>query len=157
MIPETPCQPGEELLNAYLATIYQVNLEDATLNVRIGRTHARLDRMTGATRWTIITACNPGSRQLSERKNRQRHIRLHEIADSAGLRYRPTRHIDPDKHWPTEYGLFIADAEDDWIHALAREFGQFGVVHGHRHAAAELWLYTTLSSRAAHPCVKTLH
>lgn len=156
MNPDTPCPStddllDEPLLNAYLATTYQVLLDGEWEDVRIGQTHPRLDRMTGAQCWTIITAFNPASHRLTDSENQQRHARLQERAAADGLACRSTRHIAADRNWPTEKGLFIADPDDDWVHQQAREFGQLGTVHGHRHAHAELWLYGELWAQASHP------
>lgn len=156
MSADTPCQSADDslakpLLNAYLATIYQVLLDGEWEVVRIGQTHPRLDRITGAERWAIITAFNPASHRLADSDNQERHARLQERVEANGLACRPTRHIDAGRNWPTEEGLFVVDPEDDWVHQQAHEFGQFGIVHGHRHGHAELWLYGKLWAQTGHP------
>ena len=157
MNAEIRSQPGNDLLDAYLATTYRVILDDGPEDVRIGWTHPGLDRKTSARCWAIITAFNPGSRRLPDKANRQRHVRLQDRVEVAGLGCWSTRHIAADGRWPEEEGLLLADVDDQWLHEQAREFGQLGVIHGHRRAPAELWLYADVSPRSDHPHVKVVH
>ncbi len=146
MNSESRCPPGNDLIAAYLATTYRVVLDNRTEDVRIGQVHPHLDRLSGGSCWVIITAFNPGSNRLSDSENRHRHRQLIECVETVGLISRPTRHIAEDGSWPVEQGLFIVDADDEWAHQQAREFGQLGIVHARVRAVAELWLYDGFSS-----------
>lgn len=144
---------SEDLLNAFLATDYLVDIDEQRLCVKIGQAHNALDQALNQRRWAILTADNPNARQLDESNNRDRRKALSTEATLAGLEHFPSTHRAQGNSWGDEHGLLLLEPPDDWLHRQAIRFRQLGVVQGRPGQFAELWLYAPLAGRSQHPQV----
>lgn len=113
----------EPLPRAYWDTRYEVNLPGGKVVVRIGEPAEAL----GHEPWVIVTAWNPGSRQLSEVENRERHESLK--AQVTGYRTCPATGVADHGDWREE-GLFVIGVVEAEAIRLGRQFGQWAVVCG---------------------------
>ena len=139
-IPATPPAPGE-LLAAYLDARYEVLAPGGSCLLRPGhRALPALAAALPATCWTVITAWNPGSRPRPEADNRQADAALQAELDALGLRRLPTLASDAEGNWP-EPGWLVADLSTADTDALARRFGQAGVLHWRAGGAVRLRVY----------------
>jgi hypothetical protein len=122
-----------DLAAAYRATTYRVFLPGGALDLRIDQTDERLRRWlagNGSHSFAIVTAANPGSRQLDAAANAERQAALEcELLEG---NYEPyaAEHVADDGAWPVEESCFVADLEREDACALAAEFGQNAVVCG---------------------------
>lgn len=128
------------LLDAFLATEYQVVDDDARLSLTIGRRHPKLDQRLRRHPWAILTAFNPGAKQLPDETNQHRHSLLQAASAVAGLESLPTINRAPDHSWPDEHGLLLLAPDRPWLLMQARRFGQLAVVAGEPGGQALLWL-----------------
>jgi hypothetical protein len=134
----------ERLEPLYRRARYRVELDTGSVELTIGERSPALDRhleSTGASRWAILTACNPGSVRLPEPENRRRTAELARRLGSRGWSTCPAAGIDPDGRWPDEAGYLVAGVAHAALVALAAELGQAAIVVGRRGGAAELlWI-----------------
>lgn len=93
---------------------------------------ALLLRHTGARRYGVITACNPGSRQLSEVNNVARQARLAERLTDLNLRFFPACNGPDATNWPAEPSFLVLDAPLALLRRLGLVFGQNALVVGRR-------------------------
>ncbi|WP_017940593.1 MULTISPECIES: DUF3293 domain-containing protein [unclassified Thioalkalivibrio] len=123
--------PPAELEPAYRAADYCLETGDGFHVLHIDRpAEQTVAWMTarGAQRLVLFTACNPGSRPLTEEGNRRRQQRLERAVTEQGLRAWPARNRDPKGQWPDEPGLAIADLPDDLLARWLEAFGQNAAV-----------------------------
>jgi len=81
--------PTLELLRAWLATTYRVQLPDGPVDLRIGQVSVALDEFPGrlgAECWAVIPAANPRSQMLSDAENQRRQEELGRILRQGILR-----------------------------------------------------------------------
>jgi hypothetical protein len=132
------------LAAAYQATTYVVDAPDGPLSLRVGRTHADLDRLLarhGVTSWAFVTAYNPGSIRLDDTANRARQRQLEEAARALGKAVLPGRGVGDDGTWPPEESLLVLGISEPEAVSLGRRFGQAAVVCGETGAPARLaWI-----------------
>jgi hypothetical protein len=83
-------------------------------------------------RWALITAWNPASRQLSAGENANRQFELAAALNEGGHRYLPGEGIGQNAAWPPEESLFVIGISKRDARALGRRFGQFAIVVGHK-------------------------
>lgn len=126
--------PSYELLAAYCRTEYRVELPNRKFSIRLGSCCSELDELlaeTGRSEWTIITAENPRSRQLSESENAGRRNQLRQrLCETGDWEFFPSVAICPRSEWPPEHGqLVVGIAEDDAL-LLGREFDQHAILWG---------------------------
>ncbi len=122
-----------ELEAAYRATTYRVFLPGGALDLRLDLADERLRQWlaaSGSQCFALVTAANPGGRQLDAADNAERQAALEcELLEG---NYEPyaAEHLADDGAWPVEESCFVADLEREDACALAAEFGQNAVVCG---------------------------
>ncbi len=118
----------ETLRDAYVATLYEVDLEGQRVVLRVGHRVAaalqRALRSRGAASAAFVTAWNPGSTVLNVSENRQRQRALCEALAEAGFDWLEGRGVDPGGRWLAEHSVLIAGIERERANALAETFGQ---------------------------------
>lgn len=131
----------EALLQAYLHSDYRVRRPTGGyVCIRIGQTPPRaLQTWLGADRpWLFITAWNPHSVRRAARCNRRaQHALLEALRQAGACRILPGVGVGEDG-W-RESSLLVSGLPFATHPALMRRFGQYAVVRGHGHAAAELY------------------
>lgn len=120
----------ETLLQAFAATDYHVRVGGHEHVVRVGRSLHSLDTAVGHRPWAIVTACNPGARQLDRAHNRARHRKLLATVSERKLESHPAVNCDPAGEWPDEIALLIVGADLPALDALAEMFDQAAIVTG---------------------------
>ena len=131
----------DRLLAAYRATTYRCMTPRGRMDIRIGRTHPRLDALLGnqAVRtWGFITAVNPQSRLLADAENRRRQTLLREALVRRGLAFYEGEGVGDDGTHPAEPSYLVLGIARDQAIALARQFDQAAIVFGEINAPAEL-------------------
>lgn len=124
-----PAQAAASLLAAYLAARYEVRGPRKRLRLRIGRPAPQaLAALLPAGDWTLLTAWNPGSRVVPEADNLDADATLQADLDALGLRRLPAAGNDGAGQWH-EPGWLVADLGSTRADALARRYGQAGVLH----------------------------
>ncbi|HEY2250326.1 MAG TPA: DUF3293 domain-containing protein [Planctomycetaceae bacterium] len=132
----------ESLLAAYKATNYCV--DDATsgpFHFRIGECCPALDRLlseTGFNDWVYITACNPGSRRLSDAENARRMDELEARLHALPCVIYHGRGVGTIGDWPPEPSLLVQGLSENQGLDLGRSFGQAAIVAGRRGEPARL-------------------
>lgn len=133
--------PTLELLRAWLATTYRVQLPDGPVDLRIGQTSAALDEFLerlGVERWVIISAANPRSQLLSDAENQRRQEELGRAIQQAGFACFPGENQSRSGDWPVERTWLVPGLDEKAATALAERFEQHGLVGGRCGAPAEL-------------------
>ncbi|HQT26370.1 MAG TPA: DUF3293 domain-containing protein [Burkholderiales bacterium] len=123
-----------ELLRAYLDTAYRVFFREETVDIRIGRTHGRLDELLEGRSWAFVSACNPGSVQCTD--NARRHALL--TARLKDHRFHAGMGVPDRGDWPPEESVLICGIEEDEAVLIGREFGQNAIVCGENGSPARL-------------------
>lgn len=120
-----------DLIAAYRAAVYEVDVDGKVLAFHIGQPNAALEDFMakrGAASGVFITAYNPRSRVRPEEENAVAHGALIEAVRRAGKDYAPARGRDADDDGPTEAGLFVLGLSREDGLALARRFHQYAIV-----------------------------
>lgn len=103
---------------------------------------AQLLRCAGARRYAVITACNPGSRQLDAADNAARQAWLAERLTCLKLRFFPACNGPDASDWPAEPSFLVLDAPLALLRRLGRACGQNALVAGRRGGRPRLvWLH----------------
>jgi hypothetical protein len=108
-------------------------LPDRTLDLRLDQADENLRRWllaAGYGCFAIITAHNPGSRQLAAAENAERQTRLERQLIADGYEVFPAAHIADGGRWPIEASCFVPDLAVTEAVALAADFGQNAIVCG---------------------------
>lgn len=122
------------LETAYLETDYWV--EDAPngpFAIRIGEFCIGLEELLleqVVAEWAFVTACNPGSTQISEAENVQRMLELEAAARLNVWRFYRGCAKARINDWPPEPSLLILDIPRRDAIKLAKRFGQNAIVTG---------------------------
>jgi heme exporter protein A len=128
------------LLQAYLDSHYEVQFSAASVAFRVGMAVSLSGELLHREPlWTVITACNPGSRRLSDADNARRMAELDAELAASGLHAYPARNADAEGRW-SEDSRFALAPDIAIIDALAQRFEQLAVVVG-RGAVARLRCY----------------
>lgn len=133
--------PTLELMRAWLATTYRVQLPDGPVDLRIGQVSAPLDeflRRLGVDCWAVISAANPRSQPLSDEENQRRQEELGRILQQTGCACFPGENHSRSGDWPVERTWLVPGLEEQAATALAERFGQHGLAGGRRGVAAGL-------------------
>ena len=131
----------DALTDAYRATTYAARTPLGEVRLRIGEADATLDRLldaAGVEAWAHVTACNPGSRRLSDADNARRSAALRRVVGRRGWRFFEGEGVGDDGRWPAEAAVLVLGIAERRARALGRLFGQNAVVVGRRSAAARL-------------------
>lgn len=84
--------------------------------------------------WHVVTAHNPGSVQLSDDENRQRHDELLATLKSSGYSTAAASGQGLDGNWPPETSVAIRDIDTATAIEFGRRFGQLAIFRlGHDH------------------------
>ncbi len=118
---------------AFRQTAYHVYLPRGRVTVHIGEIQQALcGWLTEAgfqhCCWSIITACNPGARLLSDKDNGRRQAELETALSASQWPWRPSLAVDPAGRWPDEPGVCIGGIPADQARGLAAEYGQLALV-----------------------------
>ncbi|MBX9403431.1 DUF3293 domain-containing protein [Lysobacter sp. BMK333-48F3] len=116
-----------ELALAYAAAEYAVALDGDALPLRVGRPAGDLEAYWPASRYLFVSAWNPASEPHSESANRAADERLIARLEAAGIPRHAAWAQDCAGEW-REPGWLLADLDDLAANALARDFGQAGVL-----------------------------
>ena len=132
----------EDLISAYETTTYRVMLPGEWADVQIGiplpSILSALMEASGDEHWAILTAENPGSKQLDSHENGRRRQALEKHLNELGYRHLPTKHLSANADWPVERGQFVFGLTDDIALDLAKSWGQAAVVVGQLASKATL-------------------
>jgi hypothetical protein len=135
-----------ELEALYKATTYRVFLPGGMCELRIGEACAVLaDWMetAGVSEFAVVTACNPGSQQLSAERNAELQAQLE--CDLIEGNYEPyaCENVADDENWPSEESCFIGDIAHEDACALGENYGQNAIVYGGADGVPHLvWIET---------------
>ncbi len=139
-IPPPPADSAT-LLAAYAAARYEVHAPGGVLRLEPGvPAPPALARALPASTWTLLTAWNPGSRPCPEVDNRHADARLQRQLDGLGLRRLPAVNSDASGAW-REPGWLVADLGTPAADALARCYGQAGILHWPAASPVRLRMY----------------
>jgi len=131
-----------ELAGAFARTVYRVHLPERDLDLRIGCCHPLLDAFLhtlGASRWIVLSPCNPGARLLDDAHNAARMTALREALAAEGLLYFPAVGLPAaEDSWPPEPSLLIPGIFPEHAARLAHRFGQLAWVSGEKGQPAVL-------------------
>lgn len=111
--------------------------------LRVGKSNAKLDNLlvkSGALSCAFITACNPGSKRLSDADNKARQSALIGEAGRRGYRLLHGQGVAQDARWPPEASILIIGISRETAKELGRVFGQIAIVFASRGRAVELLL-----------------
>ncbi len=126
---------------AYLRTAYWIHTDGRDFKVSVGRNAVALDRWLGENRWNcwaFIGACNPGTRSLSGRVNRNRHRALVAHLAHQGREWFPAVAVPAGGSWPSEPSVFVPDIAIVEACRIARRFGQNALIFARRSEAPRL-------------------
>ena len=128
---------------AFRQTRYHVYLPEARVTVHIGEARPALSQWLAeqcfeACQWHIITACNPGAKQLSDADNGRRQAELEAALSASRWPWRPSVAVDPTGEWPDEPGACIAGIPHHKARRLAAEYGQLALVSADSRGVARL-------------------
>lgn len=120
-------QMTDPLITAYRAALYQVDLPEQRLELRVDAHSEALQRWLSAqghASAALLTAHNPGSQRRSATQNDSAQRDLQQQIRARELQYFTGRNLDPRGQWPPEESLLVSDLPPEEAHALARQFGQ---------------------------------
>jgi hypothetical protein len=93
-----------------------------------------------ATRFGLVTAWNPGSRERDEATNRIEDEALHAMLEASGLVFRPAFASARNRSW-REPSWLVMDMALPTFDAIARRFGQLGTLYWQRGAPVGLRMH----------------
>jgi hypothetical protein len=128
------------IIEAYLETIYHIELDDFSDKLKIGQHSYRLDtflQFHNHTTWTIITAYNPNSIKLPKEENENRNAELARTLTTKGLKYYQATGISKDGNW-SEPSFFIPDIDFEYAELLGYTYDQNAIVFGEVGYKAEI-------------------
>ena len=130
-----------ELESAYRATTYRVFLPGGGCDLRVGVASEILRcwlETTGAGRFAILTAYNPGSIQLAAAENALRQAQLECALLEQGYEAYAGENLADDEQWPTEESCFVPDIPVTEAVTLGSRYGQLAVICGGADGQPEL-------------------
>ena len=131
----------QKLLDAFRATTYRVYAPNADLNLRVGQANPSLDALldrTAHTRWTYLTAFNPGGQMRDEPENIVAQKKLLDVLIKGSWIFYPGETTADDGQWPPEPSfLVLGMARSDGV-ALAQKFAQAAILYGQKGSVAQL-------------------
>jgi hypothetical protein len=133
---------------AYAAAEYAVALDGDALPLRVGRPARDLEAYWPARRYVLVSAWNPASQPHSDSANQAADERLVARLDAAGVQRHAAWAQDQAGQW-REPGWLLADLDDAAADALAREFGQAGVLAWQRGEPVRLRMLIARPDEAA--------
>lgn len=129
------------LLDAYLATHYQVEHPAGVFTLHIGQPSvellALLQKM-GLTGAAFITAWNPHSKPRPQAENRYAQQCLLEDLQQVGCMVIPAVGVDPDNQWPREESVLALGLTQVDAKQLGRKYFQNAIVWAEADAVPQL-------------------
>ena len=122
-----------ELEAAYRATTYRVFLPGGLCELRLDLASETLRNWletAGANQFAILTAHNPGAKQLDQENNMARQSQMEVQLLEAGYEPYAGENEADTGDWPAEETCFIADIELAEAKAIAAKYAQNAIVHG---------------------------
>ena len=143
----------ESLTAAYCATSYCVSTASGKIRLRIGEASTELARLLAEQHvagFAVISAENPGSRQLSQDENQQRSAALQARLGAEGFRFLPAENVADQAAWPLEVSFLVLDCDREAAIRLGRAFAQAAVLVGDAAGCPELlWLESEAAGQGA--------
>ncbi len=139
-----PRHSCRDLHEAYRASEYQV-FGKPQLTLAVDRHEPALAALlvaAGVDSAAYLTACNPGSRRLSEPENAARTQALRSHLAEHGYRIREGTAIDPGGLWPAEPSFLVLGIDAGTARAIASHFGQNALLLIGADAIARLYWLT---------------
>ena len=124
-----------ELEALYLATTYRIQLEGATLDLRIDTSCKDLPFQSAV----IITAWNPHSVRLSDEENAERNLRMLARLQEEEISFARAMGIPDSDDWPAEESFALFDIDLHRAIELAREFGQNAIASCDHQGVRLVW------------------
>lgn len=118
---------SDSLTDAYRAALYQVELPDQRVELRVDVHSASLQQWLeqhGHHCAALLTAHNPDSQHRDATFNDEAQRHLQAAIRSRGLIFQIGRNLDPQARWPQEDSMLVPDLSLDEARALALQFGQ---------------------------------
>ncbi len=116
-----------DLAAAYAGACYGAQVDDRTIDLRIGEPATELESRWPATSYAFITAWNPSSDPRPEEANQAADAALVARLDTLGAARRPAWAESPEGQW-RERGWLLANVEDGAVNELGIEFGQAAIL-----------------------------
>ena len=137
----------QSLLQSYQQAFYYIQLPTQVISVKVGQKqtlNAKLLQLNADDIAVILSADNPGSRQLSAHQNQHRRTQLHDACQDHGFNYLPSISGDQQGQWPNEYGvcLLAKHTKLPLIEQVAHQFGQLAFVLIAAQNIAQLYICT---------------
>lgn len=117
-----------ELIAAYRAASYWVELPHGRITLRIGEHFIAPPDLGGHGRLAVVTAFNPFSSALERPENEARQAALVGAVDAAGLTRFQAAGVDPLGAWEPEPSLGILDPSSEQLDEWMERFEQNAVV-----------------------------
>jgi hypothetical protein len=117
----------------YLRTSYRVETVEGAIDLRVGTPSQEMDRLLaerGATRYAVVTACNPGAKRLTDGENAARHEALKQAVAALGVDILPGENVADEGDWPPEPSLCILNIPEEKAVSFGRRFGQDAILYG---------------------------
>jgi len=120
---------SKELLRAYEATEYRIEMPRGAAIIRIGEVFDSSSSLLAYDhRLAIITAFNPYSQVLESEENCRRQLALAEVVETAGRSWLPAKGVDPSGTWSPEPSLAVFDPTEGELDEWMELFGQNAIV-----------------------------
>ncbi|MEM7130768.1 MAG: DUF3293 domain-containing protein [Chloroflexota bacterium] len=122
---------AKELIEAYYATEYRVQLPTGTIGFRADEPTSGLNEFAasrGATSWAFITAYNPYSQLLPLQENENRQNLLKDVLSMSGYEFYAGEGVGDSTEWPPEPSLFILGLSCQKAMALGMVFEQNALI-----------------------------
>jgi len=133
-----------ELEAAYLATTYRVFLPGGVCDLRLGQASDTLRcwlETAGAAGFAILTAHNPGGRQVNVATNAERQSQMEVALLEGNYETYVGENLPDDGVWPVEESCFVPDISLADALALGAQYGQNAIVHGEADGISRLaWI-----------------
>lgn len=134
----------EELEVHYRKTTYTAHTEKQIFEIRIDQKNDDFRKWlkeNNIQTWTMLTAANPYSTELSEEENKERNANLELWLQKEKRQYLRSEGIPDNPNWTTEIGFFITNITLDAAKQLAKSVEQNAIVFGGIEEAAQLiWI-----------------
>ena len=131
----------QKLLEAFRATTYRAYAPNDDLSLRVGHGNPSLDALldrTAHTRWTYLTAFNPGGQMRGEPENIVAQKKLLDVLIKGSWIFYPGETTADDDQWPPEPSfLVLGMTRSDGV-ALAQKFAQAAILYGQKGSVAQL-------------------
>ncbi|NER11813.1 DUF3293 domain-containing protein [Leptobacterium flavescens] len=132
------------LEKAYKETTYEVKALSQVYKLKIGERHAEFLRFLeeeNIDSWSVISAFNPYSRELSNKENENRHLNFITALDKKEYRVFEAKGVPADDNWEAEKSLFIGNISRERAMDIGKRLEQNAIVFGTKTTRPEIiWL-----------------